>query len=245
MLIEIKDLIKTYRSGNIETMVLKGINLSIDKGEFVAIMGRSGAGKSTLLYQMGLLDHPTSGQITIAGSVIQSLSMTERTKFRLLRLGYVFQDYALIPEMSALENVALPLLMQGVPRPRALLKAKASLDRVGLSHRFEHLPSQMSGGEQQRVSISRALAHDPEIIFADEPTANLDSESSRHIIDIFKKLHLNGQTIVIVTHETEGGHAANRLIRLSDGVIIEDKKQDHSHTNIIDSKVNVPLTSHE
>ncbi len=225
MLIHVKNIKKTYTDGVIETPVLKGINLSIDRGEFVAIMGRSGAGKSTLMYQMSLLDHPTSGEMLIDGTPTESLSEIERSAFRLQRLGYVFQDYALLPELTAVENVALPLLMQGRSLQKARAIAQKSLERMSLGHRLNNLPSQMSGGEQQRVSISRAIAHDPEIIFADEPTANLDSESSRIVMDIFLELHKKGQTIIMVTHEEEYGKLAGRMIRLSDGLVVEDRKK--------------------
>jgi len=224
MLIQIKNLTKTYSDGVVETRVLKGLALNIDRGEFVAIMGRSGAGKSTFLYQMSLLDHPTSGEVIINGKNTETMNQKERAHFRLNTLGYVFQDYALLPELTAIENVGLPLLMQGHTRLHADKVAKDALERVGLGHRLNNLPSQLSGGEQQRVSISRAIAHNPEIIFADEPTANLDSESSKRVIDIFKDIHKNGQTIIMVTHEEEYGRMTERTIRLADGVIIEDKK---------------------
>lgn len=224
MLIHVKKLKKTYTDGVMETPVLKGIDLEIERGEFVAIMGRSGAGKSTLMYQMSLLDTPTSGQVLIDGTSTESLSVKNRSTFRLDRLGYVFQDYALLPELTALENVALPLLMQNKPQALAYSIASRALERVKLAHRMNNLPSQLSGGEQQRVSIARAIAHDPEIIFADEPTANLDSESSKNIIEIFKDLHRKGQTIIMVTHEEEYGRAAQRTIRLSDGMVVGDEK---------------------
>ena len=219
-MIEVKNLTKSFKDGESETKVLKGIDFRAESGEFIAIMGRSGAGKSTLLYQMSLLDKPTSGEININGQDVLTLSSEERTLFRLGTLGYVFQDYALLPEMTALENVALPLLMQNLSEKVAYQKATEALVRVGLEKRLNSLPSKLSGGEQQRVSIARGIAHDPKILFADEPTANLDNESSRIIMDIFKELHAEGQTIIMVTHEVEYSKFAERIIYLDDGKII-------------------------
>ena len=183
-------------------------------------MGRSGAGKSTFLYQMSLLDEPSSGEIFIDGKDTHTLSAGEKTYFRLSKLGYVFQDYALLPEMNALENVALPLLMQDIPEKKAYEKATSALTEVGLHNRLHNLPGELSGGEQQRVSIARAIAHEPQILFADEPTANLDNESSRVIMNIFKKLHEGGQTIIMITHEEEYSRFAERIVHLDDGKIV-------------------------
>lgn len=211
---------KTFKNGDTETQVLKNISLQINAGEFVAIMGKSGAGKSTLMYQLSLLDHPTSGTITVDGKPVSDLSHDERTRFRLDHLGYIFQDYALVPELTALENVMVPLLMQGNTHAQAQSIAQSSLEKINLGHRQNNLPSQLSGGEQQRVSIARAVAHNPKILFADEPTANLDSESSNVVINIFKQLHKEGQTIVMVTHEPEYTVDCDRIIQLNDGQII-------------------------
>jgi putative ABC transport system ATP-binding protein len=223
-MIEVKNLKKSFKDGESTTEVLKGIDFMTKNGDFVAIMGRSGAGKSTLLYQMSLLDEPTSGEIFINGENVLALSTEERTSFRLSELGYVFQDYALLPEMSALENVALPLLMQNFSEKKAYEKAAEHLTLVGLGERLNNLPSQLSGGEQQRVSIARAIAHEPKILFADEPTANLDNQSSRIIMDIFRKLHKGGQTIIMVTHEVEYSKFAERIIQLDDGKIVSIEK---------------------
>ena len=223
-MIEVKNLKKSFQDGEKTTEVLKGIDFMTKSGDFVAIMGRSGAGKSTLLYQMSLLDEPTAGEIFIDGKDVLALSTAERTSFRLSQLGYVFQDYALLPEMTALENVALPLLMQSLPEKKAYAKAAEHLTLVGLGQRLHNLPSQLSGGEQQRVSIARAIAHEPKILFADEPTANLDNESSRIVMDIFKKLHSEGQTIIMVTHEVEYSKFAERIIHLDNGQIISDER---------------------
>lgn len=220
-MITVTNLRKSFGEGEKAVHVLKGIDLCVAKGEYIAIMGRSGAGKSTLMYQMSLLDDPTSGEIIIEGVKTHMLTNTEKTEFRLSRLGYVFQDYALLPELTAQENVALPLLMQGLPKKVAFAKATFALSRVGLEHRLNNTPSMLSGGEQQRVSISRAVAHDPEILFADEPTANLDNESSKRVLDIFDELHKNGQTIIMVTHEMEYGKRAEKIIKIDDGRVVE------------------------
>jgi len=219
-MIKTKNLIKTFIDGEKETHVLKGIDFEAKEGEFIAIMGRSGAGKSTLLYQISLLDEPTSGEIIIDGVDVHNMSVDQKTSFRLNRLGYVFQDYALLPDLTALENVALPLLMQGKNKVDAYNEATLSLEKVNLGHRINNLPSQLSGGEQQRVSISRAIAHKPKILFADEPTANLDNASSATVMEIFKDLNNQGQTIIMVTHEEMYAKIADRLIRLDDGRIV-------------------------
>ena len=219
-MIETRKLIKTYVDGNNITPVLKGVDFKAEEGEFIAIMGRSGAGKSTFLYQMSLLDDPTSGDIVIDGHNTHDMNSEEKTRFRLMELGYVFQDYALLPDLTAKENVALPLLMQGVARVDAYARAKIALERAGIGHRIDFLPSQLSGGEQQRVSISRAVVHKPKILFADEPTANLDNYSSNLVMQMFKELHKEGQTIVMVTHEEEYAKIADRIVRFDDGKII-------------------------
>lgn len=220
-MITVRNLVKTFQEGELVTKVLKGVDLDIKTGEFIAIMGRSGAGKSTVLYQVSLLDHPTSGSIVIDGVEVTSLSTTERTQYRLNNLGYVFQDYALIPELTAKENVALPLLMQGFSKEKAYKKAVEVLASIGLADRANNLPAKLSGGQQQRVSIARAVAHNPSILFADEPTANLDSESGQMVMNLFQELHKKGQTIVMVTHEEEYGKLADRIIRLSDGQVVK------------------------
>lgn len=222
MIIEVKNLTKSFKTGDRELVVLDKMFLKVEAGEFFSITGRSGSGKSTLLYQLGLLDHPNSGEIIIDGVNVSGLKHEERTEFRLKKLGYVFQDYALVPELTAIENTVAPLLMQGIDKEEAYLKAKIALEKLGLGARTENLPNQMSGGEQQRVSIARAIAHDPKIIFADEPTANLDSETADTVMKAFLELNKNGQTIVMVTHEPEYAFLTKRAIRIGDGKILAD-----------------------
>lgn len=223
-MIQTKKLVKSFKNGEIETMVLKGIDFRAERGEFVAVMGRSGAGKSTLLYQLSLLDHPTAGEVLIDGRDGNRMRSHERVRFRLTEFGYVFQDYALLPEMTALENVALPLMMQGFPKKRAYAEAEKALAKVGLDHRLKNLPSQLSGGELQRTAIARAVGNNPKVLFADEPTANLDNESSRAVMTIFEELHAAGQTIIMVTHEDEYASRTERIVTLDDGRIVSEKK---------------------
>ena len=223
-IIEARGIIKTFGSGDTVTTVLKGIDLTVPAGEFIAITGRSGSGKSTLMYQLSLLDHPTAGTIKLNGIDTTSFSREARINFRLTQLGFIFQDYAILPELTALENVAIPLIQTGLARREAEGVAGKALAKVGLGHRFNNLPSQMSGGEQQRVSIARAIAHKPKILFADEPTANLDSETSKIILDIFMELHEEGQTLLMVTHEPEYAELAGQVIVLSDGVVKEVRR---------------------
>ena len=213
---------RVFTKGTVETHALRGVDVNVKEKEFVAIVGKSGAGKSTLLYQLSLLDTPTAGTIRIGDEDVLALSRFERTQFRLQYLGYVFQDYALMPELTAEENVLIPLLMQGQPLEHARKRAGEVLERLGLGHRITWLPSQLSGGEQQRVSIARAIAHTPLILFADEPTANLDSVTSKQLLEYLEELNQNGQTIVMVTHELEYAQRAHRIIELSDGKIIRD-----------------------
>lgn len=219
MIIEVKNLKKTYE-GDVPTYALKNINLSVEKGEFIALMGRSGSGKSTLLHQLGLLDIPTAGEVIIDGTNLMSFSEKQKSEYRLKRLGYVFQSYALLPELTALESVYLPLMLSGVKKNEYIKKASEMLNKVGLAARLNHLPREMSGGEQQRVAIARALINNPTILFADEPTANLDSESSLAVLELFRELNKEiGQTIIMVTHEPDDKKYVDRVIWLKDGVI--------------------------
>ncbi len=216
-MIELKDIRKIYYMGKIEVLALRGVDLNIGRGEFVALMGPSGSGKSTLLNMMGLLDAPTSGSIFIDGSDVSSLNENERADFRLRKLGFVFQFFSLLMELSALENVALPMIMDN----RKYDRAASLLELVGLGDRADHTPNELSGGQQQRVAIARALANEPAILLADEPTANLDTESSSQIVELFRELNeQRGQTIVMVTHEPDLGEKADRIVRLKDGRVV-------------------------
>ena len=224
-MITVKNLHKSYRNKELETKVLRGVNLEVRSGEFLGIMGKSGAGKSTLMYQMSLLDHPTEGEIILDGKNTEMLGQEERTYIRLSHLGYVFQDYALIPELTASENVMIPLLMQGKSMAEARDISDKTLTQIGLSKRTHNKPSALSGGEQQRVAVARAIAHEPKILFADEPTANLDTASGLAVIELFETLHQRGQTIVMVTHEEEYARFCNRIIYLEDGRIVKEVTQ--------------------
>lgn len=215
---------KVFKTGGKELIAVNEVSLELHEGEFLAIIGRSGSGKSTLLYQLSLLDTPTSGSIYINGEETSKFKDSERTRFRLLELGYVFQDYALMPSLSAMDNIILPIIMTGESTSKAKEIAMESLEKVGLVGKHNNLPSQLSGGEQQRVSIARAIAHKPKILFADEPTANLDSETSDLITKLFQELNQKGQTIIMVTHETDYTEVAKRVIKLADGVIEFDRK---------------------
>ncbi|OGF82313.1 hypothetical protein A3B18_03165 [Candidatus Giovannonibacteria bacterium RIFCSPLOWO2_01_FULL_46_13] len=223
-MIRAEKLVKKYGSGELELTVLKNLDLEIKDGEFVAIIGPSGAGKSTLLYQLSLLDGPTSGEIYLDRQRISDLSEVEKTALRLNKLGYVFQDYALLPDLNSIENVILPMLMQGMTHSKAVKKAEKAMARIGLSDKIHNLPAELSGGQQQRVSIARAIAHDPHILFADEPTANLDTASARPVMESFQDLNKDGQTIIMITHEEEYASKAKRVITLKDGVIVSDEK---------------------
>lgn len=226
-LIHASNIRRSFGRGTIRTEVLKGIDLKVTDGEFLGIMGKSGAGKSTLLYQLSLLDQPNSGQITVADTDILTLSEQARTAFRLNTLGYVFQDYALVPDLNAEENVLLPILMRGAHYSAAQKTARTFLDEVGLAGKYEDLPSTLSGGEQQRVAVARAVAGKPRILFADEPTANLDSVSGRQIIDLLTRLNREYQlTIVMVTHEQEYANNCHRILSMEDGRIVHEKTQE-------------------
>ncbi len=221
-MIQVKNLTKKFQNGDQEIIALNNVSFSVPEGQFLTVSGRSGSGKSTLLYQLGLLDIPTSGEVWIDGKDYVPISENERTDVRLNSLGYIFQDYAILPSLTALENTMLPLLMQGYSTKEAEAKAEKALERLGIKDRMNNLPSQLSGGQQQRVSIARAIAHNPKIIFADEPTANLDSETSEQVIQAFLDLNKDGQTIIMVTHEPEYAKLADRTIFMTDGSITSD-----------------------
>ena len=218
-IIRVNNLHKTY-PGKVPLHILKGISFSVKDGEFVAIMGRSGSGKSTLLHQLSLLDSPDRGEIIVGDKNLIEFNEKEKTKFRLESFGYVFQEYALIPEFSALEAVSLPLILQYNAVKESRERANKMLGLVGLGERVNHFPSEMSGGEQQRVAVARALVNNPKVLFADEPCANLDSETSEVILDLFRKLNKDlKQTIIMVTHEPEDGRYVDRVIHMKDGIL--------------------------
>lgn len=221
-MLTINHLTKSFKSGDEKIIAVNDLSFVVPPGQFLTISGKSGSGKSTLLYQLGLLDMPTDGEILIDGVNVVALPEKERTTMRLNDLGYIFQDYAILPSLTAFENTVLPLLMQGYENEEAKQKAEKALKRVGLLDRMHNLPSELSGGQQQRVSIARAIAHDPKIIFADEPTANLDSETSEQVMRVFLDLNKEGQTIIMVTHEVEYAALADRTIVMADGRIAKD-----------------------
>lgn len=221
-IIKATDVHRVFGQGALEAHILKGIDMSVNEGEFVAIMGKSGAGKSTLMYQLSVLDTPTSGNIEINDVCVSQLHEKDRTRFRLNTLGYVFQNYALVPDLSAEENVMLPLLMQGYTWIDAKDRSHHSLDNVGLTGKYSNLPAELSGGEQQRVAVARALSGKPKIIFADEPTANLDTVSGTQVIDLLARLNKETrQTIVMVTHEREYAMGCDRIFHMEDGVVVD------------------------
>jgi putative ABC transport system ATP-binding protein len=218
IIISAKNITKTYKNGHVENPALKGVTLDINKGDFLMITGRNGSGKSTFMHQVALLDYPSSGSIMMSGRDITKLSQSARTSLRLSQIGYVFQEYALIGELSALQNVMLPAMMLGKTKD-AKKSAIKLLKRVGLEKMMRRTPSQLSGGEQQRVAIARALVNNPKILFADEPTANLDSFASKTIMDLFKSLNEEGITIVMVTHEPDELVYATNHIIFADGKV--------------------------
>ena len=216
---------RKFGSGSLEAHILKGIDVTVKEGEFVAIMGKSGAGKSTLMYQLSVLDEPTEGTIIVNGVDVLSLNERESTAFRLNTLGYVFQNYALVPDLSAEENVMLPLLMRGYKWAESKAMAREAIDGVGLEGKYTNLPAELSGGEQQRVSIARAVAGKPKILFADEPTANLDTVSGTQVVNLIANLNKeSGQTVVMVTHEREYAMGCDRIIHMEDGLVVSEEK---------------------
>ncbi|MFL2567018.1 MAG: ABC transporter ATP-binding protein [Schleiferiaceae bacterium] len=220
--IDLKNIIRNFQLGPQTVHVLKGIDLTIKKGEYVALMGPSGSGKSTLMNLLGCLDTPTSGSYMIANRDVSKMNDNQLADVRNKEIGFVFQTFNLIPRQTALQNVALPLVYAGEKKEKRILRAKKVLDEVGLSDRITHKPNQLSGGQRQRVAIARALVNSPSIILADEPTGNLDSSTSNEIMKLFEEIHKNGNTLIIVTHEEEIAQHANRIIRLKDGEIESD-----------------------
>lgn len=220
--IETEGLTKVYRMGNIEVHALRGVSLKMQSGEFIALMGPSGSGKSTLMHLLGCLDTPTSGRYIFEGQEISSLSDTERASIRSRRVGFVFQSFNLLPRLTALENVLLPLMYQGKFN-RGERSAREVLERVGLSKRLSHSPTELSGGEKQRVAIARALVTDPALILADEPTGNLDSVTGEELLHLLESLHTEGRTILMVTHSDDAASYAERVIFMRDGQIAEGR----------------------
>ncbi len=221
-LIEIKDVYKIYNPGENEVRALDGVSLTIDEGEFVAIIGQSGSGKSTLMNTLGLLDRPTSGEYFLSGRDVATLTDDEQSEIRNKQIGFIFQGFNLIPSLTAIDNVELPLVYRGMKKDERKKLSLEALERVGLSRRLDHRPSQMSGGQQQRVAIARAVAARPPVILADEPTGNLDSASGREVMRILHELSDEGRTIILITHDNEIAEEANRVIRIQDGRIVSD-----------------------
>lgn len=221
-LVEIKDMYKIYNPGENEVRAIDGISLTVEKGEFLAIIGQSGSGKSTFMNMIGLLDVPSSGTYLLDGVDVSNMTDDELSEIRNKQIGFIFQGFNLIPSLSAVENVELPLVYRGMKKEERNRLALEALERVGLSHRLDHLPKQMSGGQQQRVAIARAVAARPPIILADEPTGNLDSHSGVEVMKILHELHEEGRTIILITHDNDIAAEAQRVIRIQDGQIVAD-----------------------
>ncbi len=225
MLIEVTNLKKIYQLGDIEVPAVRGIDMSIEKNEYLAIMGPSGSGKSTLMNIIGCLDVPTEGSYILDSKDVSKLNDDELAEIRNRKIGFVFQTFNLLPRADALHNVELPLIYSGLPRAKRKEMAEAALDKVGLGDRMHHKPNELSGGERQRVAIARALVNNPAIILADEPTGNLDSNTGEEIMEIFEQIHAGGNTIILITHEEYIANHSNRVVRLLDGLIQSDEKK--------------------
>lgn len=224
MMIHISDMYKIYRMGDIDINALNGVNIKIEQHEFVAIVGPSGSGKSTLMNMIGCLDTPTSGEYFIDGVKVNGLNDSQLADIRNQKIGFVFQGFNLLQKLSALENVELPLVYQGIGTKERYERSAEALNLVGLGDRLLHKPNELSGGQQQRVAIARALASNPPLILADEPTGNLDTKSGKEIITLLHELHKKGNTIVLITHDNEVAMQAKRVVRIQDGMITEDRK---------------------
>jgi putative ABC transport system ATP-binding protein len=220
--IELENVTKVYRTGSLSVAALRGVSLSIDEGEYVAIIGPSGSGKSTLMHILGCLDIPTSGGYLLAGEDVSRMSETALAEVRNRRIGFVFQQFNLLPSMTAWQNVELPLSYAGVPRRERKERALEALARVGLAGRVHHRPGELSGGQQQRVAVARALVTEPDLILADEPTGNLDSVSAADVLGLMGDLYAAGRTLVLITHDVEVASAANRVVGIRDGLLTEN-----------------------
>jgi putative ABC transport system ATP-binding protein len=223
-MIKLTGINKIYRTNEIETVALENVNLEVNKGEFLSIMGPSGCGKSTLLNMIGLLDNPTSGELWFMDQEVSRYSENDRTDLRNGNLGFVFQSFNLIDELTVFENVELPLLYAGVSTRERVKRVNEALERMQIAHRTEHYPQQLSGGQQQRVAIARAIVTNPRIILADEPTGNLDSTNGNEVMNLLKELNHDGATVVMVTHSEENAREAERIIRMMDGYILTESK---------------------
>jgi putative ABC transport system ATP-binding protein len=221
-LIEVRDVYKIYNPGENQVNALDGVSITIDEGEFVAIIGQSGSGKSTLMNMLGLLDTPTHGEYYINGKLVDDLTDNQMSVIRNEEIGFIFQGFNLISSLSALENVELPLVYRGMPKQERREISQQALERVGLGSRIHHLPAEMSGGQQQRVAVARAIAAKPPVILADEPTGNLDTKSTKEVMAILHELKDEGRTVIVITHDNEIAEEAERVIRIRDGKVVED-----------------------
>ena len=221
-LIEVRDVYKIYNPGENQVNALDGVSITIDEGEFVAIIGQSGSGKSTLMNMLGLLDTPTHGEYYINGKLVDDLTDDQMSAIRNEEIGFIFQGFNLISSLTALENVELPLVYRGMPKQERREISQDALERVGLGERMNHLPAEMSGGQQQRVAVARAIAAKPPVILADEPTGNLDTKSTKEVMAILHELKDEGRTVIVITHDNEIAEEAERVIRIRDGKVVED-----------------------
>lgn len=221
-LIEVRDVYKIYNPGENQVNALDGVSITIDEGEFVAIIGQSGSGKSTLMNMLGLLDTPTHGEYYINGKLVDDLTDDQMSVIRNEEIGFIFQGFNLISSLSALENVELPLVYRGMPKQERREISQQALERVGIGSRIHHLPAEMSGGQQQRVAVARAIAAKPPVILADEPTGNLDTKSTKEVMAILHELKDEGRTVIVITHDNEIAEEAERVIRIRDGKVVED-----------------------
>lgn len=231
-MVEIRDMFKIYKMGDNEVRALNGVNLKIKPREFVAIIGPSGSGKSTLMNMIGCLDTPTSGEYYIDGNEASTLGDDEQAAVRNRKIGFIFQQYNLLPKLSIEENVELPLVYAGIPKSKRAEMVKTALERVGLYERRDHKPSELSGGQQQRASIARALAARPPMILADEPTGALDSKTGTDVLNMLKELHGEGKTVILITHDNKIAHEADRIVRIKDGEIVFDSLYDGDKSEV-------------